>query len=114
MKVELIKITLYIILSVNIISCQSQLSTDVVSTPKADIKSTSLAYPPAPCKNVSSSLVKDKTKIKNMLLNEGKINSEMTKEEINRYVNQYIKNKSTKRCKPMLKKTTKTEKTPHA
>lgn len=114
MKAMVIKIFFPIVLSVAIISCQSQQSTDSIDTAKADTTSTPSTYSPTPCKNFSSPLIKNKTKIKDMLLKEGKINTDMTKEEINSYVNEYIKKKSKRPCKPILKKITPIEKTPHA
>lgn len=104
MKTTVIKIFFSIVLSVTIISCQNQQSTVPIDTAKADTTLTPSTYHPIPCKNFSSPLIKNKTKIKDMLLKEGKINTDMTKEEIKSYVNEYIKKKSKKPCKSILKK----------
>ena len=52
------------------------------------------------CKNYSSPPIKDKSKIREMLLKEGKINAEMSEEEINNFVEQFIRNKTSQSCTP--------------
>ena len=114
MKVMFINICLFFLLTASIISCQNQGGSDVTKVIKTDEKIITSAHLPIPCKNISSPLIKDKTKLKDMLFKEGKLNIDMTKEEINSYINAYIKNKSSMSCKPRLKKTTSIEITPHA
>lgn len=60
---------------------------------------------PFPCKkNTSLSPIKNKEKLKKMLLKEGKITKDMSKNEVNQYINKYIKRKHNSKCKPALKR----------
>jgi len=55
---------------------------------------------PSPCKKATTPLIQNKEQLKKMLLKENKINSDMSPEEINKIINQYIKNKRSPKCKP--------------
>lgn len=60
---------------------------------------------PSPCKKATTaSPIKNKEKLKKMLIKEGKITQDMADDEINKKINEYIKRKNTSTCKPTLKR----------
>jgi hypothetical protein len=104
MNTQIIKSFIFMALSLSALGCQSQQTTAIVDTKKASEQPPIISTSLPPCKNYSSPLIKDKTKLKDMLFKEGKLNNNMTDEEISTYLNEFIKKKSTRPCKPIFKK----------
>jgi len=106
------------LVSISVLACQNQQGVDVVKTQNYNEKDsqsivnaessskerTLIKYKPSPCKKSSSPLIKDKNKIKAMLYKEEKLNNKMSEDEINTYINNFIKSKSSVPCKPIQKK----------
>lgn len=106
------------LVSISILACQNQQGVDaiktqnynekdnqsIVNTESSSKERTLIQYKPSPCKKSSSPLIKDKDKIKAMLYKEEKINDEMSEDEINTYINNFIKSKSSVPCKPIQRK----------
>ena len=90
------KIALPVIISVFILGCQQ-------STPiKVESKPVKLALS-TPCKKFTVPPIKDTEKLKEMLFKEGKLTEDMSSDEIDLYINQYIKRKNNPPCKKLLK-----------
>lgn len=103
MKTRIIKPLIFIAFSITAMACQNQQTNNIEDTQESTSEVSTLPSLPIPCKNFTSPPVKDKSKIKEMLLKEGKINNGMTEEEINQYLSDFIKKKSSKTCKPSSK-----------
>ncbi|WP_077343198.1 hypothetical protein [Pseudocolwellia agarivorans] len=88
----------FVAFSISALGCQNQQTISVDDNNQTTGKVSAQSSLPIPCKNYSSPLVKDKSKIKDMLFKEGKLNKTMTEEEITQYVNDFIKKKN-KSCK---------------
>ncbi|WP_426357212.1 hypothetical protein ACPUVO_12110 [Pseudocolwellia sp. HL-MZ19] len=115
MKLLLIKSVVFSLVSISSLGCQSQVElTPVEIDPNAnhvtvdnnqvnkkEVNQLKRKY--AVCKKSSSPMLKNKSKLKEMLFKEGKLNSDMSEDEINTYVNEYIKKKSSVPCKPLSK-----------
>lgn len=117
MKTRIIKPLIFIAFSISAMACQNQQTNSIEDTQENTSEVSTLPSLPIPCKNFTSPPIKDKSKIKDMLFKEGKINNSMTEEEITQYVNDFIKKKSSKSCKPSSKQATLTpllEKTHYA
>jgi len=96
-----IKPILFLAFSLSAMGCQVQPTTQVIENEtNTDIVETKPL--PVPCKNFSAPQIKDKNKIKDMLIKEGKLNDAMTNEEIDLYVNNFIKKKSQMACKASM------------
>lgn len=82
-------------------SCQEgSEKSNAVATEQSATKTTLINKVDLPCK-AASPMIKDKSKIKKMLMDSGKITADMSEEMANKVVNNYIKNKQEafKRCK---------------
>lgn len=111
------KLFYMMLFSLSVFGCQNQNTMDVtqpenhhdksnISIPNTEVSSkayTPVSYKPVPCKTSSTLLIKDKTKIRAMLFKAEKINNKMSEEAINTYVNNFIKNKASLPCKPIVK-----------
>lgn len=96
------KILLSITIFFSIVGCQqsNNVPLDTVSKGTTSNK----VNLPSPCKKFTAPPIRNKEKLKKMLLKEGKITKDMTSDEINQHINKYIKRKNTPTCKPTLKR----------
>jgi hypothetical protein len=111
----LIKSLVISVVSFSTLGCQSQVAltpveidpnanhTAVDNNPLTKKENDKMKPKHSICKKSSSPLLKDKTKLKEMLFKEGKLNSSMSEDEINTYVKEYINKKSSVPCKPLSK-----------
>lgn len=99
------------LISLSVLACQNKQTVNVSkkeNTPKLVHETSPKSYTkinnkPSPCKLSSTPLIKDRNKIKAMLYKQGELTSKMSEEEVNLYVNTFIKNKSSAPCKPTVK-----------
>ena len=111
----LIKSLVVSLVSISVLGCQSQVELTPVeidpnanhiavdNNPITNKKSEGMKPKHSVCKKSSTPLLKDKTKLKEMLFKEGKLNNDMSEDEIKAYVDEYIKKKSSVPCKPLSK-----------